>query len=97
MVTAELKTANVDYLQQRNFQLSGVSAYPVGSPSLLIRVSGVLHYITSLRTLGVRYIVLLSLANVRIIQSSSLQLGQLNALYRVRLKDSSGFKQLYIR
>jgi hypothetical protein len=41
MVTAELQTVNVAYFQIK-IQLSGLSAYPDGSPSQLIRVSGVL-------------------------------------------------------
>ena len=39
-VTAELHTANVAYFQ-RKIQLSGLSAYPAGSPSQFIRVIGV--------------------------------------------------------
>jgi len=40
---AELQTANVAYCQ-RKIQLSVFSAYPDGSPSQLIRISGVLLY-----------------------------------------------------
>jgi uncharacterized integral membrane protein len=36
MVTAELQTAIVAYLQKKKYQLSGLSAYPDGSPSQLI-------------------------------------------------------------
>jgi len=41
IVTAELQTASAAYFQ-RNIQLSVFSAYPDGSPSQLIRISGVL-------------------------------------------------------
>jgi hypothetical protein len=44
MVTAELQTANVFHFQ-RTIRLSGFSAYPDGSPSQLIRVSGVLLHL----------------------------------------------------
>jgi len=44
VVTAELQTANVAYFQRR-IQLSGFSAYPVCSPSRLIRTSGVPLYL----------------------------------------------------
>jgi hypothetical protein len=43
IVTAEIQTANVAYFQ-RKIQLSRFSAYPDGSPSRLIRISGVLLY-----------------------------------------------------
>jgi hypothetical protein len=36
----KIQTANLTYFQ-RKIQLSGVSAYPDGSPSQLIRISGV--------------------------------------------------------
>jgi len=39
----ELQTTNVAYFQ-RKIQLSGFSAYANGSPSKLIRISGVLLY-----------------------------------------------------
>ena len=39
------QAANVAYFQ-RKIQLSGVSAYPDGSPSQLIRISGVLLYLS---------------------------------------------------
>jgi len=42
-VTAEVQTANVVYFQ-RKIQLSGLSVYPDGSPSELIRTNGVLLY-----------------------------------------------------
>ena len=42
-VTAELQTENVAYFQ-RKLELSGFSAYPDGSPSQLIRISGVLLF-----------------------------------------------------
>ena len=42
-----LQTLHVAYLQ-RKIQLSGISAYPDGSPSQLIRISAVLLYITDL-------------------------------------------------
>jgi len=45
IVTAELQTANVAYFQ-RKIQLSGISAYPDGSLSQWIRISGVLPYLT---------------------------------------------------
>ena len=41
LVTAELQDANVDYFQGK-IQLSGFSPCPGGSPSQLIRISGVL-------------------------------------------------------
>ena len=44
MITAELQTANVDYLQSK---LSGISAYPGGLPSQLIRISGLLLHLSS--------------------------------------------------
>jgi len=40
---SSLQTANVVYFQ-RKIQLSGFSAYPDGSPSHLIRISGDLPY-----------------------------------------------------
>ena len=40
-MTAELQTANVAYFQ-RKIRLSGCSLYPEGSPSQLVRMSGVL-------------------------------------------------------
>ena len=43
IVTVELQNANVDHFE-RKIQLSGFSAYPDGSPSQLIRISGVLLY-----------------------------------------------------
>ena len=43
IVAAELQTANIAYFQ-RKIQLSGFSAYPDGSASQLIRISGVLPY-----------------------------------------------------
>ena len=43
IVTAELQTANVAYFQ-RKIQLSEFSAYPDGTPSQLIQISGVLLY-----------------------------------------------------
>jgi len=43
-----LQTANVAYFQ-RKFQLSGFSAHPDGSPSQLIRISGVLLHIKSIQ------------------------------------------------
>ena len=43
VVPAELQTGNVAYLQ-RKIQLSGFSAYPDGSPSQLICISGVVLY-----------------------------------------------------
>jgi hypothetical protein len=43
VVAAELRTANVAYFQ-RKIQISVFSAYPGGSPSQLIRISGVLLY-----------------------------------------------------
>ena len=47
VVTAELQTANVAYFQ-RKIQLSGFFfAYPDGSPSQLIPISGVLLYVPS--------------------------------------------------
>jgi hypothetical protein len=39
-----LETAIVAYFQ-RQIQLSGFSAYPIGSPSQLVRISGVLLYL----------------------------------------------------
>jgi hypothetical protein len=43
ILTAELQTANVAHFLKK-IQLSGFSAYPEGSPSHLIRISGVLLY-----------------------------------------------------
>jgi len=42
MLTAEIQTADVAYFQ-RKIQLSRLSAYPDGSPSQLIRISGVFY------------------------------------------------------
>jgi hypothetical protein len=44
IVTAELQTANIAYFQ-RKIQLSRYSAYPDGSPSQSIWISGVLLYV----------------------------------------------------
>ena len=48
IVTAEIQTANVAYFQ-RKIQLSGFSVYPDGSLSQLIRIIGVLLYLTNSR------------------------------------------------
>ena len=42
-IFSPLQTVNVAYLQ-RKIQLSGISAYPDGSPSQLIRISGIILY-----------------------------------------------------